>query len=195
MRPSQRIVPFFAALLLAFSSAPATALIPYTRGLWDAVFPTAGDLDPFHILEHTPFPVSTYKAADETLNLARVDWKETPQAHILSLDVPGVKKEDMKMEVDENRVLRISGERKEEKEVESERWHRVERTAGKFWRQFRLPANADMENVKAQLADGVLRVTVPKLAAEKKRQARAVDIVEENKGGEEMKASAMKTEM
>lgn len=80
---------FFAALLLSYSSAPATALIPYTRGLWDGLFPAAGDLDPFHILEHTPFPVSSYKAAGETLNLARVDWKETPQAHILSLDVPG----------------------------------------------------------------------------------------------------------
>ncbi|KAG6494277.1 18.1 kDa class I heat shock protein-like [Zingiber officinale] len=194
MRSSPRIVLFFAALLLGFSSAPATALIPYTRGLWDAMFPTAGDLDPFHILEHTPFPVSTYKAADEMLNLARVDWKETPEAHILSLDVPGVKKEDMKMEVEENRVLRISGERKEEKEAEGERWHRVERTAGKFWRQFRLPANADMDNVKAHLEDGVLRVTVPKLAVEKKKQPRAVNIVEQ-KGGEEMKASSMKTEM
>ncbi|XP_073012919.1 22.7 kDa class IV heat shock protein-like [Typha latifolia] len=163
--------------------APVMGLMPYSRSLWDTMFPSD---DPFRVLEQTPLTVP--KAMD-TLALARADWKETPRAHLISLDVPGVKREDIKIEVEENRVLRISGERKAEEEAEGEKWHRAERTTGKFWRQFRLPASSDMDSIRAHLEDGVLRVTVPKLAAEKnKRQPRVVNIVEENSKGEDIKA-------
>ncbi|WOL11908.1 22.7 kDa class IV heat shock protein [Canna indica] len=182
-----KLLLFFASFLLLTFSLPATALMPYSRSLWDAMFPAPGNEDPFRILEQTPFAIPN-KATD-TLALARADWKETPQAHLISLDVPGVKREDIKIEVEENRVLRITGDRKAEEEVEGEKWHRAERTAGKFWRQFRLPASADMEGVKAHLEDGVLRVTVPKLPGGNRRQPRLVNIVENNKGGEDIKAS------
>ncbi|EHA8590060.1 22.7 kDa class IV heat shock protein [Cocos nucifera] len=142
--------------------------------------------DPFRILEQTPLNVPK---AMETIALARADWKETSQAHVISLDVPGMKREDIKIEVEENRVLRITGERKTEEEVEGEKWHGAERTSGKFWRQFRLPASADMDSIKAHLEDGVLRVTVPKLAEEKKRQPRVVNIVEGSNKGEDIKTA------
>lgn len=190
MRPFQLFLSLALLVLciLSFSPVPATALIPYSTNLWDAMFP-AGDTDLFRVLEQTPFAVPN-KAAVDALALARADWKETLQAHVISLDVPGVKREEIKIEVEENRVLRISGERKPEEEAEGERWHRAERAAGKFWRQFRMPASADMEGVSAHLENGVLRVTVPKVATEMRRQPRTVSIVEEDKaGGEGVKTS------
>ncbi|XP_008781974.1 22.0 kDa class IV heat shock protein-like [Phoenix dactylifera] len=170
-------------LLLGLVALPTKGLMPYSRSLWDMMLPSD---DPFRILEQAPFTMP--KAVDE-LALARADWKETPQAHVISLDVPGVKREDIKIEVEENRVLRITGERKGGEEVEGEKWHRAERTSGKFWRQFRLPASADMDSIKAHLEDGVLTVAVPKLAGEKKRQPRVVNIVEETNKGGDVKAS------
>ncbi|CAL9198301.1 22.0 kDa class IV heat shock protein-like [Musa acuminata AAA Group] len=187
MRRSPFLV-LFVVLFLASCAAPAAnGLMPYSGRLWDMMMPAAYD-DPFRILEQTPFTVP--KAVD-ALALARADWKETPHAHVISLDVPGVRREDIKVEVEENRVLRITGERKgEEEEVEGEKWHRAERMAGKFWRQFRLPASADLDAVKAHLEDGVLRVTVPKLVEGTRRQPRLINIAQEaDKGGEDIKAS------
>lgn len=146
--------------------------------------------DPFRILEHIATPVPFPK---ETLALARADWKETPSSHLITLDIPGLKKDDVKIEVEENRVLRVSGERKDknevEKEVEREKWHRVERVNGKFLRQFRLPLNADLEKVQAHLEDGVLRVLVPKFAEEKRRQPKIINIDSHSSSGEDIKTS------
>ncbi|KAI5386626.1 hypothetical protein KIW84_072960 [Lathyrus oleraceus] len=73
-----------------------------------------------------------------------------------------VLKEEVKVEVEDDRVLQISGERSVEKEDKNDEWHRVERSSGKFLRRFRLPENAKMDQVKASMENGVLTVTVPK---------------------------------
>ncbi|PON70839.1 Small heat shock protein HSP [Parasponia andersonii] len=106
---------------------------------------------------------------------ARVDWKETPEAHVFKADVPGLKKEEVKVEVEEGRVLQISGERNAEKEDRNDTWHRVERSSGKFLRRFRLPKNAKVDQVKAAVENGVLTVTVPKEEV-KKPDVRSVEI-------------------
>ncbi|KAL8192954.1 hypothetical protein R6Q57_027402 [Mikania cordata] len=109
------------------------------------------------------------------LKHGRLVWKETPEAHVFKADLPGLKKEEVKVEVEEGRVLQISGERSRENEEKNEKWHRVERSSGKFVRRFRLPENAKMEEVKAAMENGVLTVTVPK-AEQKKPAVKSVDI-------------------
>ncbi|XP_021718604.1 17.8 kDa class I heat shock protein-like [Chenopodium quinoa] len=105
----------------------------------------------------------------------RIDWRETPEAHVFKADLPGLKKEEVKVEVEDGKVLQISGERNREQEEKNDKWHRVERSSGKFLRRFRLPENANMEEIKANMENGVLTVIVPK-AEEKKPEIKSIDI-------------------
>ncbi|KAJ6302118.1 hypothetical protein OIU77_016251 [Salix suchowensis] len=113
------------------------------------------------------------------------DWKETPDAHIFVSDLPGLKKEEVTVEVvDEGKALQISGDRKNEgfnEDNKNDKWHRVERCRGKFLRRFRLPENAKSDEVKASMENGVLVVTVPKQEVKKKPEKKVIDI-EEIKG-------------
>src|SRR5580765_8642238 len=88
--------------------------------------------------------------------LPLVDITEDDQAYLIKAELPEVKKEDVKVTV-ENGVLTISGERKFEKE-EKKKYHRVERCYGSFARIFSLPDNGDSTKVNAEFKDGVLKV-------------------------------------
>ena len=90
-------------------------------------------------------------------------------------DLPGLKKEEVKVEVEDGRILKISGERSKEQEEKNDKWHRIERSSGKFLRRFRLPENAKLDQVKAGLENGVLTITVPK-EEEKKPEVKPVEI-------------------
>ncbi|KAK4550896.1 hypothetical protein RGQ29_032697 [Quercus rubra] len=141
----------------------------------------ANIFDPFSLEIWDPFKdfslSSEPQFARETSALVntRVDWKETPEAHVFKADLPGLNKEEVKVEVEDDRVLQISGERKVEKEEKKDTWHRVERSSGKFLRKFRLPENAKMDQIKASMENGVLTVTVPKVEV-KKPDVKAIEI-------------------
>ncbi|KAK4420104.1 class I heat shock protein [Sesamum alatum] len=147
------------------------SLIPSVFGRRSSV------LDPFSLDLWDPLRDWPVSSSDETSQLAatRIDWKETPEAHVFKADVPGLKKEEVKVEVEEGNVLQISGERTREKEEKNDTWHRVERSSGKFLRRFRLPENAKMDGIKASMENGVLTVTVPKEEV-KKPEVKAIQI-------------------
>ncbi|CAL1392545.1 unnamed protein product [Linum trigynum] len=148
-----------------------------SSGAWDP-FSALDAFDPFRDLS-TNFPFSSALIPSGGENTAfvntRIDWKETPEAHVFKADLPGLKKEEVKVEVEDDRVLQISGERRVEKEDKDDTWHRVERSSGKFVRRFRLPENAKMDEIKAGMENGVLTVTVPK-AEVKKPDVKAIEI-------------------
>jgi HSP20 family protein len=89
------------------------------------------------------------------------DIFETTDEYVFKLDVPGLSKEDVKVEI-ENGVLTISGTRKEDKEAKKEDYLRIESYEGAFSRSFTLPKNVDAEKVVANIKNGVLELRVGK---------------------------------
>jgi HSP20 family protein len=90
-----------------------------------------------------------------------VDIKETKDDFVLMAEVPGMSKDDIKINISEN-TLTIKGEKKEEKKEEDQNYHRVERRYGSFQRSFTLPTQIQESKVKAAYKDGVLTITMPK---------------------------------
>ena len=90
-----------------------------------------------------------------------VDITEDDKEYLIKAEVPEVKKEDVKVSVQDD-VLSISGERKSEKEETGKKYHRVERAYGSFYRSFTLPEDADGSKVAAEFKDGMLKVHLPK---------------------------------
>lgn len=98
-----------------------------------------------------------------------VDISEDENEIVLEADLPGLKPGDFNLSI-ENYRLTLSGERKFENETKRDNYHRVERSYGSFTRTFTLPTTVNVEEVKADFSDGVLRVTLPKREEVKARQ-------------------------
>ncbi|MES2920596.1 MAG: Hsp20/alpha crystallin family protein [Verrucomicrobiota bacterium] len=90
-----------------------------------------------------------------------VDIAEDDQEYLITVELPDVNKEDVKVTL-ENGVLTVTGERKFEKEESHKKWHRVERSYGSFARSFALPDDGDPAKVNAEFKDGILKVSVTK---------------------------------
>jgi HSP20 family protein len=98
-----------------------------------------------------------------------VDISETEAEYAIKVELPEVKKDDVRVTVEDG-VLTIQGERKQEKEEKGKRFHRIERAYGRFVRTFALPESVDEGNVKAEYTDGVLRLHLPKSEKAKPKQ-------------------------
>jgi len=101
-----------------------------------------------------------------------IEWKpaadivERDDEYLIKAELPGVKREDIDVQV-ENDVLTITGERKLEETKDTDKTHRVERFYGKFSRSFRIPENVDADAIKAETEEGVLRLHLPKTKVKK----------------------------
>jgi HSP20 family protein len=98
-----------------------------------------------------------------------VDVLESKDAYLIRAELPGMKREDIKVEVKDGK-LALSGETKSEKPADGTAYRHVERVAAKFWRSFSLPETAKAEGVEATYKDGILEIRVPKAEEIKPRQ-------------------------
>jgi HSP20 family protein len=90
------------------------------------------------------------------------DIYETKDAYVFKVELPGFRKEDIKVEFS-NETLTLRGERKQEEESKNENCHRLERSYGLFERSFTIPKNVDAKKIDAELKDGILMLTIPKV--------------------------------
>lgn len=97
------------------------------------------------------------------------DIYETEKEIVVKAEIPGVKKEDVKLSIQDN-VLTLSGERKFEEETKKENYVRVERGYGSFTRSFTLPPSVDAKKINAEFKDGLLEVKLPKLETAKPKE-------------------------
>jgi len=117
-------------------------------------------------------PARLGEGKEESITVAEwaplVDITEDDKEYIIKTELPEVKKDDVKVSV-ENGLLTIVGERKFEKE-ENKKYHRVERAYGRFMRSFVLPEGVDPDKVNAEFRDGVLKVHLAKSEQTKPKQ-------------------------
>lgn len=98
-----------------------------------------------------------------------VDIRETDEALTLFVELPGLNGDDVEITL-ENGRLTLRGERKFEKDVNEDSYHRIERSYGAFARSFTLPRNVEADKVKATFKDGVLSIELPKAEAARPRR-------------------------
>jgi HSP20 family protein len=106
--------------------------------------------------------------------MPRVDVFERGGNVVVKAELPGVKKDDIDLEIEDGDLV-LRAERKEEREVKDENWYRMERSYGSLYRRLPLPEGAQRDQITANLSDGVLEVTIPNPQA-KEPQAKKIAI-------------------
>lgn len=121
-------------------------------------------------------PARVAEGTQETMTVAQwspvVDIIEDEKEYLIKAELPEVKKEDVKVVV-ENGVLTLSGERRFDKEEKNKKYHRIERAYGSFTRCFSLPDDAEDGNVTAEFKDGLLTV---RLAKNEKARPKSIEV-------------------
>lgn len=140
-------------------------------------------VDPFRELEEISKRLNTFLARDtrrsdanDTLTAPEwappVDITETEAGFEITAELPGVKKEDVKVTIDQG-VLTLQGERKDTRDSEGQKIHRTERSYGRFLRSFTLPDSIDRTSVQAECKDGLLHIRLDK---SEKARPKAVEV-------------------
>ena len=104
-----------------------------------------------------------------------LDIKDTDEKYIVSIEVPGVAKEDVDIRIEGN-TLTISGEKKQEKKQDKENYHCIERHYGSFERMLTLPHDADADNIDARFKDGVLTVNIKRKANSSPKAGKKIEV-------------------
>ena len=154
-----------------------TALAPL-RDPFTLLRQMTSDLDLDRLFDRWP-AFRTGPAAEAANWFPEIDVFEKDNRLVTKIDLPGMKKDDVKVEVTDGQ-LAISGERKTEAEEKKETFSRCEREYGSFYRAVPLPEGVKLEDIKATFADGVLEVSVP-LPAKPEAKARKVEVQEASK--------------
>lgn len=139
--------------------------------------------DPFRELEEMSDRLNrmvarpaTKTSGKEALTVAdwmpTVDISETAGEYVIQAELPEVKKDDVKVTLEEG-VLTIQGQRRQEKDEKTTKYHRIERSYGTFVRSFSLPDQVNESGVKAEFKDGVLNLHIPK---SEKAKPRAIEV-------------------
>lgn len=125
----------------------------------------------FEDMWRRPFPLRRWPEMKVTEGFElspSVDIFEEGNELILKADLPGIKKEDLDVNLTEH-ILTISGEKKKEEKVEREDYYRYERSHGSFCRRFQVPEGVDADKIEAHFESGVLEVRMPKTEEMKKK--------------------------
>ncbi|XP_059429536.1 17.9 kDa class II heat shock protein-like [Corylus avellana] len=121
-------------------------------------------------------PTHSYVRDVKAMAATPADVKEYPNSYVFIIDMPGLKSGDIKVQVEADNVLVISGERKREEEKEGPKYVRMERRVGKLMRKFGLPENANTDAISAVCQDGVLTVTVQKLPPPEPKKPKTIEV-------------------
>ncbi len=121
-------------------------------------------------------PTRTYVRDAKAMASTPADVKEYPNSYVFVVDMPGLKSGDIKVQVEDDNVLLISGERKREEEKEGAKYLRMERRVGKLMRKFVLPENANTDAISAVCQDGVLTVTINKLPPPEPKKPKTIQV-------------------
>jgi len=105
---------------------------------------------------------------DRTFSPA-IDVVENPEEYVVTCELPGLTEKDIEVQV-ANNVLTIKGEKKEEKADDDKKWYRKESWYGSFQRTIPMPSGINSEKITAELENGILRLTLPKLEEAKQKQ-------------------------
>ncbi|KAF7830433.1 17.6 kDa class II heat shock protein-like [Senna tora] len=124
-------------------------------------------------------PSRAYVRDAKAMAATPADVVEYPNSYVFIVDMPGIKGSEIKVQVENDNVLVVSGEsgeRKREEEKEGAKYVRMERRAGKLMRKFVLPENANTDSISAVCQDGVLTVTVQKLPPPEPKKPKTIQV-------------------